>query len=947
MRKSIARWSMTLLMGVLTSVGAWAQSVAYMEYNTTTKAFDTKTCETYTTLTDQTAWTEGWYVVSGEVTIETRISVMGDVHLILADGATLNATKGIACLEDNSITIYGQSSDEATMGVLECGQSLLTTLPEYGYAAIGGENTTTSPVNGTITIHGGKVLAHGTAYGAAIGGGYGNQNNKKDYGTIIINGGIVSADNGSTKSNGQCPAVIGGGTYMTRGHITINGGTVTAYNSNGGGQGAKIGAGTESSWGIITINGGTISASGFMGTSAGNMGAGIGGGVFLTKDDDMTDPDLDQIIITGGTINASAAYGGAAIGGGLKGKCGTIRISGGNVTANAGLAAAAIGNGNGVKVNEGNIIITGGVVNAAANASNARSAIGASQSGYGPTITLGWTDEDNDRITATTTSTSMTAISGSSVTVVEDKAFTVNGVTYSGTLTTEQLTTIGSETWIPAVSAGYGTDIAFDNMSRLNGGYTESFTRDNGVGSYVDVPETEWSNLPPGKYRLVTVETTYIQTEDTDNPLVEWDEYYFYGGMMSGTDYKTGDYTYYFTVTENMGHLQVAPNPAELNLVPLTITESAEAVMNALNLKLSLYGTNMDMRMDQNVYGADPAMLESGRSYAVITTDELVFTGATITEVTPHYYGSSVTYEYTILLNADATGLTIDTPAPVSITLSEGADAVCEMWDYQGFSGGEGGWGWSGNGSNYKNGTYTFYDMGEELVITGATNVQIEDDNFTYSFTAEPGAVIEICLASELQTKISYPAGTENLFMAYVAAKHLQLPTGLKAYVVTAVEGNDVQVNELSFIPSGVPVLLQRSDKQTYDYLANDYEGTVTLPATNMLHLSATASTSVVPFETYVLFNDEFVLNSGAAVAAGRAFLMKSEFGNGLEHGDDEYDEVKKRIVIVKEDETTAIAGVNTVVETKGWFTIHGVKLNAQPSQRGIYIHDGKKVVVR
>lgn len=405
------------LFALLTAQSAWADDVKYLEFNTSTKTFGTKNCTSFTTVSDQTSWTAGWYVVNGEVTIETRIIVTGDVHLILADGATFNATKGIGCTEGNSITIYGQSNDEATMGVLECGQGLGKSNPEYGYAAIGGENSSSSPVNGTITIHGGKILAHGTDFGAAIGGGYGNQSNKKDFGAIIINGGVVSADN-----NGQCSAVIGGGTYMTRGNITINGGKVTAYNSNAGGQGAKIGGGGDSSWGIITINGGEITVSGFMGAQMGNMGAGIGGGVFMTTPDNMTAPELDQIIITGGTINASAAYAGAAIGGGMRGKCGTIRISGGNITANAGLAAAAIGNGNGVSVNEGNIVITGGVINATANASNARGAIGGSAKDYGPTITLSWTDAENDRITATTTNANYRGIHGSSVTIADGKS---------------------------------------------------------------------------------------------------------------------------------------------------------------------------------------------------------------------------------------------------------------------------------------------------------------------------------------------------------------------------------------------------------------------------------------------------------------------------------------------------------------------------------------------
>ena len=36
-----------------------------------------------------------WYVVKNDVTIENRVIVKGDVHLILADGAYLNAKQGI------------------------------------------------------------------------------------------------------------------------------------------------------------------------------------------------------------------------------------------------------------------------------------------------------------------------------------------------------------------------------------------------------------------------------------------------------------------------------------------------------------------------------------------------------------------------------------------------------------------------------------------------------------------------------------------------------------------------------------------------------------------------------------------------------------------------------------------------------------------------------------
>ncbi len=40
-------------------------------------------------------WPDGWYSVSGTVTIDQRVTVSGDVHLILIDGATLTVNGGI------------------------------------------------------------------------------------------------------------------------------------------------------------------------------------------------------------------------------------------------------------------------------------------------------------------------------------------------------------------------------------------------------------------------------------------------------------------------------------------------------------------------------------------------------------------------------------------------------------------------------------------------------------------------------------------------------------------------------------------------------------------------------------------------------------------------------------------------------------------------------------
>ena len=210
----------------------------------------------------------GWYVVNSSVEILDRITVSGDVHLILVDGKTLTANSGINVGENQSLTIYGQSGGTGTL--IATGIS--------GAAGIGGnekENT------GSIVINGGTVTATGGSSGAGIGGGY-----KGERGTVTINGGTVTAKAASGIEQG---AGIGAGANAVTGtnrrpgsigDITITGGIV---NAAGGNHSAGIGYGNAcKEVGTITISGGIVTATG------GNNAAGIqglGDSVFSTGQD--------------------------------------------------------------------------------------------------------------------------------------------------------------------------------------------------------------------------------------------------------------------------------------------------------------------------------------------------------------------------------------------------------------------------------------------------------------------------------------------------------------------------------------------------------------------------------------------------------------------------------------------------------------------------------------
>ena len=311
-----------MLVGLLPTVALAEGGVSYLDETGTSQ-----TCDSATEVTDSvTAWTgttgnPGWYVATGNIIINSRVTVTGDVRLILTDDCTLTVNGGIQVQDDddditngsaNALTIYAQSTDKSIMG------KLIANGAEDDYNAVigGNEGNGYGGSGGAITINGGVVKATNTD-GAGIGGGFGDYGGSG--GTITINGGYVEASS-------QFGAGIGGGEGVgdggSGGTITINGGSVIATGVNGAAIGGGYsGGGTGGDGGTITITGGSVIATGNV------NGAGIGSG-YGTRGGSG-----GEVMITGGTVKASSSRG-AGIGVGYSdseiGSSGTFQTNNGN-----------------------------------------------------------------------------------------------------------------------------------------------------------------------------------------------------------------------------------------------------------------------------------------------------------------------------------------------------------------------------------------------------------------------------------------------------------------------------------------------------------------------------------------------------------------------------------------------------------------------------------------
>lgn len=183
-----------------------------------------QTCDNATAVTeDDTTWgTDNettWYVAQGDVTIESRVTVTGDVHLILADGCNLTVNGGIyvSSWTASKLTIYGQENGTGELYAYASSGS--------DYAGIGG-NKEPYGTSGEITINGGNITAVGDGIGAGIGGG-----DMGGFECITINGGTVTATGGNNGGSSGIGTFEGGNTSGT---ITISGGTVMATGTNHG-----------------------------------------------------------------------------------------------------------------------------------------------------------------------------------------------------------------------------------------------------------------------------------------------------------------------------------------------------------------------------------------------------------------------------------------------------------------------------------------------------------------------------------------------------------------------------------------------------------------------------------------------------------------------------------------------------------------------------------------
>ena len=174
---------------------------------------------------------------------------------------------------------------------------------------------------------------------------------------------------------------------------------------------------------------------------------------------------------------------------------------------------------------------------------------------------------------------------------------------------------------------------------------------------------------------------------------------------------------------------------------------------------------------------------------------------------------------------------------------------------------------------------------------------------------------------------------TSAMWATYVPTEDVLFPSEVKAYVVTNVSEGNATATQVESVTAGTPVIVN-GDAGTHTLIKY---ANASAPTANMLLVSDGNVTG--DGTIYVLAVQDgqagfAPLSNGKKLSEGKAYL-KVENASGA------------KINFVTDGEATDIRNIENAVDFSdgNWYNLQGVKVTSP--QRGIYIHNGKKVVIK
>lgn len=208
--------------------------------------------------------------------------------------------------------------------------------------------------------------------------------------------------------------------------------------------------------------------------------------------------------------------------------------------------------------------------------------------------------------------------------------------------------------------------------------------------------------------------------------------------------------------------------------------------------------------------------------------------------------------------------------------------------------------------------------------VSHVTLTITDDDNKTT--TAE--TTIRV---TGLKAEVNFAEGQTWKTFYNLAARRYLIPDGVKAYIVTGVSGTAVTLTQVNYIMPNVPLLLEKSEGATNTLTSLNF------PSVNLLKYASESLIVPVDGKLFILYNGTFVKATAGTDLNGKCYLDLTDIhlSNPV------------RALSIG-SETTAIdhSVLMTDDEAGTWYDLQGRRI-VKPTSKGIYIKDGKKVIIK
>ena len=192
------------------------------------------------------------------------------------------------------------------------------------------------------------------------------------------------------------------------------------------------------------------------------------------------------------------------------------------------------------------------------------------------------------------------------------------------------------------------------------------------------------------------------------------------------------------------------------------------------------------------------------------------------------------------------------------------------------------------------------------------------------------------------------------------------MPEGCTAYTISSISGSTVTISEVTaeeanapaIIPAYTPMLIQRDANVTAPVTAafsaivtaptsgyDDQTGLVSTTGNDFTFYGNCSNTAVSPDDfkghynegqTYLLYDGKFILaDENGGLGAHKCLLVLNGTNNAP---------------VLSIGETTNLVSIDNgqlTIDNDVWYTLDGRKLQGKPTKKGLYIHNGRKVVIK